>query len=407
VNRPVRITFVLTHPTQYQAPWLRYIASHAPELDLTVLYGVLPTAEQQGTGFGRPFAWDVPLTEGYRWQLCTDADARSVHSDAFFGLDVKNIASRIVATSPDVVLVTGWHSVMQVRALRACRRLGIPVLYRGDSTLFSGPRALVRPLWRVKTRAMLRQFHGYLSVGQHATAYLRSFGVPADRIFHSPHCVDNERIAAASAALRPQREMLRREIGAGPDELVVLFAGKFQDRKRPIDAVRAVSRAGRDVVLMMAGDGPLADAARAEAARLGVRLVWRGFLNQSGLPAAFVTSDCLIMPSTWETWGLLVNEALASGMPCVVTDGVAAAPDLVVEGETGYVTKTGDLEAMAAALRAINAARNRGHDYGPPCRCRVDACSFAAATAGLVTAARQTGLAATEHAAVRAGNHVA
>ena len=139
-----RVTVCLTHPIQYFAPWFRYIAAHRPELELSVLYMVQPDAAQQGTGFDRAFTWDVPLTEGYHHRfLRTQADA-SVSSDAFFGVDVPEVGEAIAETEPDVVLVPGWHSVSQLHALRACRRLGVPAIYRGDSNLITAPRGLDR-----------------------------------------------------------------------------------------------------------------------------------------------------------------------------------------------------------------------------------------------------------------------
>src|SRR5258705_8007147 len=84
---PIRLTAVLTHPVQYYAPWFRHVATYAPQLELTVLYGTEPTADQQGAGFGRPFQWDVPLREGYRSLVVRDARPRDrVGSEAFFGL---------------------------------------------------------------------------------------------------------------------------------------------------------------------------------------------------------------------------------------------------------------------------------------------------------------------------------
>ncbi|MGH8188435.1 MAG: glycosyltransferase, partial [Steroidobacteraceae bacterium] len=276
MNRPLRLTVVMTHPVQYMAPWFRHIAGHRADLDLTVLYGALPGAEQQGVGFGRSFEWDLPLTEGYRFEVCGDAAGKTFDSSAFHGIDVPDIERRIQDTHPDVVLVPGWHSIMQRRALRACRRLDVPVLYRGDSTLFSGPRGLLRPLWRMRTRRMLRRFDGYLSVGAHADRYLRSFGIADPLIVRSPHCVDNDRFAAEAERLRTSggRAAARLAIGAKEHDFVVLFAGKFQERKRPFDAVRAVAKLGGAPVLMMVGDGPLRPACEAEAARLGVRLAW-------------------------------------------------------------------------------------------------------------------------------------
>ncbi len=388
MDEPLKLTIVMTHPVQYFAPWFRHIASTCPALDVTVLYGAIPSAEQQGTGFGRPFLWDVPLLTGYRYVVCDAAVGRRFGRRRLLGADVADIGERIAATNPDVVLVPGWHALMERRALRACRKRRIPVLYRGDSTLFSGPRRVVRPLWVLRTRLMLRLFDAYLSVGSTAREYLQAFDIPEQRIFQSPHCVDNARFTAAAERLVDERPRLREAIGAGPDDFVVFFAGKLIARKRPLDAVRAVAGLGKSAMLVVAGDGPLAGDVRAEAARLGIRMNWRGFLNQSELPAAFAASDCVVVPSTWETWGLIVNEALASGVPCVVTSQVPAGADLIRSGETGYCVSVGDVAAVTASLAAVRAARERGVDFSAACRERVATHSFDTATTGLLAACR-------------------
>lgn len=391
MSGPMRLTIVLTHPVQYFSPWFRYItAERAADLDLTVIYGAVPDPEQQGTGFGTAFSWDTPVTDGHRFVVCRESAGMDFDSDRFLGVDVPDIGQRLAATAPEAVIVPGWHSVMQIRALRACRAIGVPVFYRGDSTLASGPQSLVRPLWKVKTRMMLRRFDRYLSVGSVATEYLRAFGIPDGAIYHSPHCVDNAWFEAQAERHRINRAALREGAGARGDDFVVLFAGKFVDRKRPLDAVRAVAGLGPGAVLLMAGDGPLADEARREAARLGVRIHWRGFLNQSALPEAFAAADALLVPSLWESWGLIVNEALASGVPCVATSGVAAAPDLILEAESGHTVAVGDVPTMTARLQGLRAARERGHDYAPACRRVVERCSFSRATDGVVEAMRQS-----------------
>ncbi len=391
VGAALRVTMVLTHPVQYFSPWFRYIAAHRPDVALTVIYAAIPTPAQQGEGFGRPFAWDVPLTEGYDFVVCGAADGMQFGSAHFFGVDVPDIGDRIASTNPDVVVVPGWHAAMQVRALRACRRLKVPVLYRGDSTLESGPSGVRRLLWRVKTRAMLRLFDGYLNVGAAAREYLRAFGVPEPLIASSPHAVDNHRMATEVDTRRRDgtRERLRRDIGAAPSDLVVLFAGKLQPIKRPIDAVRAVALAGPSVVLLVAGDGELADAVRAEAALVGVRVAMRGFVNQSEMPGMFAAADCLLLPSASETWGMVVNEALASGLPCIVTDRVGAARDLVAGGDGGWVVPVGDVEAMSGLLHAVHQARAEGDDVSRQCRARVAPFNFGAATDGLIAMSRR------------------
>ena len=192
MTTPLKLTVVMTHPVQYYAPWFRYIAAHCSAIDLTVLYATQPTSEQQGIGFGQAFIWDIPLTEGYRYRIVRPARSEdNVHSDVFWGLDVPEIGQAIYDSQPEVVLIGGWYSITLLRALWACRRRDIPVLYRGDTHLGNAPAGWRRLVWIARTWLLLRLFDAYLSVGCRAHEYLRRFGVPKSRIFDTPHCVDN------------------------------------------------------------------------------------------------------------------------------------------------------------------------------------------------------------------------
>jgi glycosyltransferase involved in cell wall biosynthesis len=392
MTTPVRLTVVLTHPIQYYAPWFRHIHANAPDLALTVVHATQPTPQQQGVGFGRAFEWDTPLTDGYRSITVRPAKPHDrIDSGSFAGLDVPEIGRAIADTTPDVVLIAGWHSVTLLRALFACRRLGVPTLYRGDSHLLSGPRGWQRPIWTLKTRILLRQFDGCLSPGQRVNEYLRWFGVPDYRIFSVPPAVDNQMFATAAAPYHDPdvRAAARRRRGIEPDAFVALFVGKLVQSKRPLNAVRAVARLAPGATLMVVGSGPLEDAVRAEAGRLGVSLNVVGFMNQSELGEPYALADCLTLPSDFaETWGLVVNEALATGLPCVVSHAVGCAPDLIREGETGYVTPLDDVDALATALTNVRQRKTAGPDWGPACRELVKAYSYDAMTAGLVRASR-------------------
>jgi len=386
----IRLTVVMTHPVQYMTPWFQHITAACPEIDLTVLYAVTPTAEQQGVGFQREFAWDGSLTEGHRCRvLRSGRPGESVHSSAFWGLDVPEIVPALRATRPDVVLLNGWHSITLVRALGACRRWRVPVLYRGDTNLDGWPTGWRGALRSVRTRLLLRQFAGYLAVGQRVRDYLAHFGVEA-RIFPSPHCVDNQLFTDQATPYRAPtgRAAVRASFGLPGSGFVALFVGKLAPEKRPADLVRAVARLGGDASLLIVGAGKLEKALRDEAAHLGVRTAWAGFLNQRELGRAYAAADCLVLPSERETWGLVVNESMAAGLPAAVSDRVGCAPDLIVPGETGEVYPGGDVGALAAALRRIRDRTRAGHDWAPACQSRVAAHSFARATEGLVAGSR-------------------
>ena len=392
MTAPIRLTAVLTHPIQYYAPWFRHIEAHAPEIALTVVHATQPTPEQQGVGFDRAFEWDVPLTEGYRsLTVRAPRPADRIDSGHFGGLDVPEISGAIAKTNPDVVMITGWYSVTLVRALVACRRLGIPTLNRGDSHLLSGPTNWTRVLWTLKTRLLLRQFDGFLCPGRRVHEYLQWYGVPDYRIFRVPHAVDNDMFAATAAPFQQPdaRAAARTRLGIEPDAFVPLFVGKLVPSKRPTNIVRAAARLGRGVSVVFAGSGALDAELRALAAELGVDLKLIGFLNQTELGEAYALADCLVLPSDYpETWGLVVNEALATGLPCVVSDAVGCAPDMIRDGESGYVYPLGNVEELAGAFEKIRRRKADGYDWSPRCREVVGEFSYGAMTAGLVRACR-------------------
>ena len=388
---PIRLTIVQTHPVQYMAPWFRYVTANCPDIDLTVLYAARPNAEQQGTGFERAFAWDTPLLEGYKWKLVRESvpdDDFSTRS--FRGLDVRGIGAALEQTAPDVILVPGWYSITLLRAILWARARGIPVVYRGDTNNEIAPRGWRRPLWRVKTRALLSFYSAYLSVGRRSRQYLTSNGAGAARIYASPACVDNESFAsdAAPHLQTEARAALRARLGIGPHDFAVLFAGKLEARKRPLDALRAVAHLGQHAALVVAGSGPLEADMRREAASLGVRLVSLGFVNQRQLGEVYSAADCLVLPSdAHESWGLVVNEAMATGLPAVVSDHVGCGPDLVVAGKTGETHKTGDVEDLARALDRVRLTGGRT-TMADACRARAARHGYKAASVGLVAACR-------------------
>ncbi|MCW8137912.1 MAG: glycosyltransferase family 4 protein [Planctomycetota bacterium] len=386
---PIRLTAVMSHPIQYMAPLFRHIAAQRPDLDLTVVYVTIPTPAQQGTGFGVAFTWDVPLLEGYRWRVCRRSK-RGDRYDRFTGLDDPHLPSLVLETEPDVVLVGGWHFAAMLRTVLACRRAGVPVVYRGDSSLLQAPAgALRRRAWEVRTRRLLGLFDGFLAVGTRSREYLQHFGAPPRLTFDSPHCVDAEAFARLSEPHSGPdgRAAARAELGIAPDAFVCAFVGKLEPQKRPLDLVRAAARAERPVSLLFAGSGGLEGACRAEARRLGVRATFAGFVNQGKLGGIYAAADVLALPSEGETWGLVVNEAMASGVPCIVSDGVGCGPDMIVPGVTGEVFPAGDPTALACSIERVRARRESGHDPGPACRLRARAHSVARAAEGIVAAA--------------------
>ena len=336
-----RIGFLISHPIQYYAPIFRELAKRC---NLTVFFAHRQTAEQQArAGFGVAFDWDIDLLSGYDSRFLTNV-ARQPSIDRFAGCDTPGVADEIARGGFDAFVVPGWALRSYWQALRACRRRGVPVLVRGDSQLGSQRNNAVRIAKALAFSHLLRRFNGFLYVGQRNREYLLHYGVPAERLFFSPHCVDNNAFAAASSGIDRRRGRRR-----------VLFVGKLIGRKHPADLLHAVARLGdRAVQIAFAGSGELESELRQIAAASSVDADFMGFVNQSELPAVYASADLLVLPSDGqETWGLVVNEAMACGIPAVVSDVVGCGPDLIDPGRTGATFRFGDAAALAAAIRDV------------------------------------------------------
>jgi glycosyltransferase involved in cell wall biosynthesis len=353
----------VTHPIQYYSPWFANLSRRIP---LKVFYAHRQDAQGQArAGFGVGFDWDVPLLEGYEHEFLRNVSGRP-GLDSFWGCDTPDIGVILRRGRFGAALLFGWNKKSYLQGWRAARAAGIPVLVRLDSQLG-------KPRWgRVGQFAksaiystVLPRAAEYLSPGRRTDEYLASYDVPPARIHRLPHMVDVERFgrSAANARSTGAAAALRARHGAAAGDFVYLFAGKMIEKKRPdllLEAFRRVSATRLDddrrIHLWMAGAGPMEEQLRAQAA--GLSCTFLGFVNQSDLPCVYAAADCLVLPSDrGETWGLVVNEALACGTPAIVSEEAGCAPELVRNGETGWLMLRNDPEHLAELM--ANAAVSR------------------------------------------------
>jgi glycosyltransferase involved in cell wall biosynthesis len=382
-----KIGILSTHPIQYYSPWYRELAAR-PEIDLTVYYAHRPSAEEQATGFGVAFQWDVPLLDGYRHLfLVNRSPGPGLGGNR--GYDTPEIAEVIRRERFDSFVVHGWYARSYWQAMRACWRTGTPVMVRGDSTLLMAGGRVRRLVKWFTHRRFIPRFDAYLVVGRRAREYYLAYGADPKRMEFSPHFVDNQRFAQAAAAARCRRDEIRRRWGLGPREVVFLFAGKFLSLKRPLDfirAVRTVGARGLSASGLMVGDGPQRTEMEAEIRGTNAPIQLTGFLNQSAIPEAYAAADALVLASKTETWGLVVNEAMACGLPAVVSDRVGCAADLVTDGETGFIYPCGNVAALTDHLGEIAANPKLAARLGAAALKRVETYSVQAAADGLCRA---------------------
>jgi glycosyltransferase involved in cell wall biosynthesis len=384
---PIRLAIVVSHPIQYVAPLYQRLARRddvAIKVFFTWHAGEAPVEDR---GFATPVAWDIPLTQGYEFEPVPNVSA-DPGTHRFLGLRNPTLVDRVMAWRPDVVHVTGWAWLSHLAALHAFHRRGVRTLFRGDSHLLdgapSGPRGWLK-------QALLRRVFswpaGFLVVGAANRAYYEFFGVEPARLHPCPHSIDVARFAEPAEVLEHEAARWRAELGIADGPTILLFAGKFERKKRPVDLMRAIQRLGRpDIVLVLVGGGELQGEIDAMAAADPVRFRVIPFQNQSRMPVVYRLGDLLVLPSAYgETWGLAVNEALACGRPVLVSDRVGCAAD-VIEAGCGRIFPCNDWSAFATAVNELVADRGKLARMRAAAKARAQAFDVAVTEATLVAA---------------------
>ena len=261
-------------------------------------------------------------------------------------------------------------------------------MVRGDSHLHT-PRGIVKRAAKYLTyRHFIPRFDACLAVGQWSREYFLHYGARPERIFLVPHAIDAKRFQVEAECLEPRRSELRKENNLDQNAIVFIFSGKFIPKKRPMDFIRAIERAvlcNPCIEGLMVGDGPLRTQCEDLARRLGVPIRFTGFLNQSQITKAYAASDVLVLPSDGgETWGLVVNEAMACVRPCIVSDRVGCGPDLVIPQETGSIFPLGNVEALANSMIELSGNPKRMVSMGINARNRLVNYSIETAVDGVV-----------------------
>ena len=365
----MRLAVVCTHPIQYYSPWFRYLAeqgaslsaslslskAQASSFSLEVFYAHRQTAKGQAeAGFGVEFDWDVPLLEGYPYRFLKNVSRRP-STDTFAGCDCPEIGQILKRDGFTHLLCIGWYTKVFWQGIWAAKNNGIKVLSRGDSQLGMTRSPLKRAVKFLAYRFLLPRFDAHLYVGRRNREYLKHYGVSDARLFFSPHFVDNEWWSSRAAAA----DSIKMKIKG--DATTFLFAGKFIPKKRVMDLLEAAASVPEARVVLV-GDGPLRSQLEERAGKpdLKGRVEFAGFKNQQELPPYLAGADCLVLPSDGtETWGLIVNEAMACGTPAIVSKACGCEPDLIEEGETGYSFQLGNVRGLAECMNRFVAHRDQ------------------------------------------------
>jgi glycosyltransferase involved in cell wall biosynthesis len=255
---------------------------------------------------------------------------------------------------PDVILCAGYSYLASWQVAYWARRTRVPLLLWAESTAADQRRghAIVEAL----KRHYLRMCSGFIAAGQSSRQYFRQFGIPDRLIFTAPDAVDNAFFRTRADAARRDGPALRAQLGL--PARYFLNVGRLIEVKGVFDLLEAYAKLDgqlrANVSLVFVGDGVAKPELVARARQIAPGHVdFRGFLQRDDLPAVYALAEALVFPTHTDPWGLVVNEAMASGLPVIATDVAGCTPDLVLDSVTGWVVPAKDPARLAEALSRL------------------------------------------------------
>lgn len=341
-KRKPRLLVLATHPSQHHAPLYRCLAQRG-HLNLQVLYlSDAGATAHMDPAFGRTVQWDIPLLEGYSFQVLQPGS--DITTRRFWARHDRRLSAALAQADPDCLLVYGYASRMNWVASAWARRHGVRLVYASDSNSRCPQRLIT--LKRPVLRQYFRRIDAFLAPSERNVEYLCRYGAPAARIQRWPFAVELERFSAAATTSDAAR----------PYDFIC--AGKLTPKKRVshfLDALDILARASeRPIAACLVGDGPCREQLLAQARTLPdhCTLDYLGFVNQRSMPATLQSARTLVFPSELEAYGLAAAEAAASGLALVLEEniGCIGATVLAQPDVNALVYPHGDVAALARAM---------------------------------------------------------
>ena len=346
-----KLAIVATHPVQYNVPWIVRLAQKDIQIKVFYTYEQSSKGLVYDSGFGKAVKWDIPLLNDYDYEFVPNT-AGKPGLERFMGIVNPALIRKIEDFGPDGLLVIGWNYHSHLRVMRHFHRR-IPIYFRGDSVLLH-----VKAGWRkLARRLFLTWVYRYVDyafyVGANNKSYFLRHGLRPSQLVFAPHAIDVERFSQPDDLYKEQADQWKKRLGIPAGNLTVLFAGKMMKVKNPtfmIELARAAK--GMPISFVMVGDGELRDQVKRLAADIP-NMLFVDFQNQTIMPSVYRIGDVYIMPSFSETWGLGINEAMACGVPVMVSDQVGCAVDLVLENKTGMTFALDEIDKCSDFLQHL------------------------------------------------------
>lgn len=300
----------------------------------------------------------------YKWNSVNGYHENLNRITLFNNIDSRKFSNTIILNTlsehlnkykPECVAIPGWSASYALSALWWCVSNNIPAICMGDSTVCDSNRVW----WKEQQKKnIIKRFSSALTAGTASKQYFHQLGMSYDQIFQGYNAVDNEYFKTKSEQFRAKEKELRDELNL--KQRFFLVVSRFIPAKNLFRLIEAYAKYCKldfntwDLVIL--GDGELMPQIKELIYKmnLGKHVFLPGFKQYDELPKFYALAECLFLPSQKDTWGLVVNEAMASGLPVIVSNRCGCAQDLVIDGENGFKFNPFDVKDICEKMVQIS-----------------------------------------------------
>jgi glycosyltransferase involved in cell wall biosynthesis len=337
-----------SHPVQYRVPVWQCLEKKYPQMLHVVYASDCSMKGFKDDGFGKTFAWDEPMLEGYSYTIL--GNENGIPLAGWNSLSGKGIWEVLSKQKPQAVLLTGLNYRYDLTVLVYSKLKGISVWLRCETQDFSVERSKVKSVLRKIIYGVLYNFiDKFFYIGELNKKHYLAHGVSQNTLFPAKYCTVNRYQGMSENTKVANRNRLRSDQEINEDKCVIGFSGKFIPKKNPQILYEMIEFLPIDIrnklVLYFVGSGELEEVLKKKAKEIelqyGIKSVFTGFINQSEIGLHYLVMDIFVLPSKrmGETWGLVVNEAMQAGCAIVISDAVGCGEDFKKLERVGIFTE--------------------------------------------------------------------
>lgn len=342
-----RVAIFTTHLIQYQIPLFKKLAKI---IDLHVFFGSKQgLSSYHDKDFNKQIKWNIPLIKGYKYSILKNSNKISLDSFFFNSSGIKEAIKK----NFDKVIILGWNNIFYLKTFFWCLYYSSEIIIRSENNLYKKQPLFKKILKEIILRIFFKFINSFISIGSLNEEFYKYYGVKKNKIFRAPYSIDDNFF---KKNIVRNKQKWKKNNNISNQAKIFLFVGKLIKRKRVLDLIKVAQskKLNNNSYFLIIGDGPLKKKLLQKINNLKLNNISiLGFKSQNQLRFYYSLADVLILPSEYETWGLVINEAMSSGVPCIVSDSCGAAKDMIIKYKTGFQYKNGNINQLIKLINLI------------------------------------------------------